>query len=896
MAAPNIPSGGHYNDLPAEAQRKILRDFQALAAAIREVPTIFDATIDPDFVRSDPSEHQYINLTELIANESWATHTIFNVGVVQRATNRIIEPNPSLDITAKGDLALFSIAPFIFDINHLAWEWATLAGSTGQQVFLTGLSMDTFGDGSSHQITSVCSLVLNDCNIGAGTSTISDRNLTAYSTQFAAVLAQSSGGLGITQLFYSCNAQEGVAAGNLASVVWSGGEVGAAGGGSIQVTGTGKMMFSGVVAPGTQCTVSTTTTTPVIIANTGGAAGTVAVSTTTAQVSVFGDWSAVSFTGTPTTARSFVGSCLSLDFTGPGRVNVQNTFNDSNHGVTLRGDGVHANIHLHAGSLQCKALTNSYMSCVVPSGTGGSISLDTSSHNNVLILDGSHGTSFGGITNSGTLNRILTEDTDSLIASTILTLINSGAFSWDGNGREGPEGEMGPPGPPGDRGVTGAAGAPGTPGPQGPPGLDGEDGIPGVDGRDGSSGAPGTNGVQGPQGAQGPPGDEGPEGPEGLPGPKGDTGTTGATGKQGVPGADGPPGQDGVDGLDGIAGLKGDTGPTGVQGVAGTPGPQGPPGLDGEDGLPGVDGRDGLPGFSGTITKFTVGTTAVVVPPVGKQVRIIVVGGGGGGGAGGNGTLTPGGGGGGGGGNWASTTFRSDDLQGLSLQMVVGAGGGGGAGNNVGTSPATAGAGGGATRFQTTGAVDFLLAQGGGPGSGGLSATGAAAAGGTGQGGAQQVYEGLQVTRIGDGGVGGVTGGNGATGAAGAWNGPGSGGGGGGAVNTGAVGNGGTGGAAGGYGSAGANLAGGVSSGIPNGGGNPGLDSGLTNKSSSFAGGSGGAGAAGGTTGSGVNVAAGKGGSPGGGGGGGSAHSGTGGNLSGTGGAGGDGVAYMLVW
>lgn len=140
---PVIPSGGFYNGLPPEAQRKILRDFQSLAAAIIPSPTMFDAIIDPAIITSSPSTHQYINLTELVAHESWSAGTLFNIGVMERGHIGIVEAlgSGSLDVSSKGDIALFGLSDFTGGIgSRTAWDWCPLNMAVGQQLFLHNLS------------------------------------------------------------------------------------------------------------------------------------------------------------------------------------------------------------------------------------------------------------------------------------------------------------------------------------------------------------------------------------------------------------------------------------------------------------------------------------------------------------------------------------------------------------------------------------------------------------------------------------------------------------------------------------------------------------------------------------------------------------------------------------
>lgn len=129
--------------LPHQAQLEIERDFFEVVDQLgASQPSEFDAIIDPTLTASDATTHQYVNLTDLVANEAWAANYLFNVGVRQRGSTRITEPVSPLDLTTHGDLSLFGIGDFQTDVNHLAWSWATLSCNAGQQVFLYNLAID----------------------------------------------------------------------------------------------------------------------------------------------------------------------------------------------------------------------------------------------------------------------------------------------------------------------------------------------------------------------------------------------------------------------------------------------------------------------------------------------------------------------------------------------------------------------------------------------------------------------------------------------------------------------------------------------------------------------------------------------------------------------------------
>lgn len=129
--------------LPERAQFEIERDFIDVLEQITPTPSVFDAIIDPELSASDPGTHQYVNLTELVANETWASHELFNIGVVERGATQIVEAlgSGSLDVTHVGDIALFGLADFTGGVgSRLAWDWTPLNMNVGQMLFLHNLS------------------------------------------------------------------------------------------------------------------------------------------------------------------------------------------------------------------------------------------------------------------------------------------------------------------------------------------------------------------------------------------------------------------------------------------------------------------------------------------------------------------------------------------------------------------------------------------------------------------------------------------------------------------------------------------------------------------------------------------------------------------------------------
>lgn len=545
----------HIPDISAEASRQIRRNFEAVFN--QPTGSQFDAIIDPLLTQSSHATHQYKNLTDLVASESWPTTHTFRVGVKNQA-DVTIQDGGSVSITSNGDLVLFGLGEPMQDATHVGWTWSTIFANAGQQVYYYNLSIGNGGAVSAVQNGGVA--IYDACYFGTGVSSpISTGNTTVFSrdcrfhdTQFLnAGIGQAQ-----TSYFFDCEFIGGLNVSVNVICYVQGGLIGTGGAATLTIGGSGTASISASIQA--NLVVSSTSSTPTTVNNIGGGqGGTVTVSATTPQVTVTGEWAGVTFSNAATHPRRFSGSCSSMDFTGPGKLDVQNTTST----VTLRGDGIRADLHNASGSLSCVGMTNSGVWVVVPSGTGGSVTVDSGSKNSIVIVDGKHGTSFGGITNSGTNVRIITEDDDSLsgptspIVQQLRNMIASGPPGEDGE--DGLDGATGPAGP---RGASGAAGAKGVQGPQGPPGedgVDGEDGSPGIPGPTGAQGAPGATGARGPAGLQGPPGDDGEDGLDGLGGPTGPRGAAGAAGPRGTQGLQGPPGEDGEDGDQGPPGPPG---------------------------------------------------------------------------------------------------------------------------------------------------------------------------------------------------------------------------------------------------------------------------------------------------------------------------------------------------
>ena len=142
MSGPQIPSGGFYNGLPQEAQRKILRDFQTLAEAIKETATIFDAVVDPTIVANSPSTHEYLTVGAAVASEEVLRgRTTLTIGVSYTATT--IKESLNANIGSGGTYFIVGFGGT--DLNHRGakWDWngATFIdnGGTACSLFIRGV-------------------------------------------------------------------------------------------------------------------------------------------------------------------------------------------------------------------------------------------------------------------------------------------------------------------------------------------------------------------------------------------------------------------------------------------------------------------------------------------------------------------------------------------------------------------------------------------------------------------------------------------------------------------------------------------------------------------------------------------------------------------------------------
>lgn len=128
-------------DLPKTSQEQIWKDFEFLIRSLPSSPTIFDAIIDASLPASNTRTHQYVNLTELLAAETWDPGTTFNVGVRQDSVSpRISEPTSPISMTGKGDLSLFGLTQFESNVNN-GWDWAAVTMDSTQQIYIENLTI-----------------------------------------------------------------------------------------------------------------------------------------------------------------------------------------------------------------------------------------------------------------------------------------------------------------------------------------------------------------------------------------------------------------------------------------------------------------------------------------------------------------------------------------------------------------------------------------------------------------------------------------------------------------------------------------------------------------------------------------------------------------------------------
>jgi hypothetical protein len=403
--------------LPSEDARRIWRDLDAIAGALIPALSTFDAIIDPTLAASSPGLHQYVNLTELVANETWvASHTL-RVGVKNHANVPITEPTTVvISGGSRGDLALFGLGQPLADASHNTWNWKTISCDNTQQVYLYNLSI-----GGLFSTT-----IVNNCSLVVAESCYFDSNITSpiasgVSNAFHAkdcyfdgnVVHSSSLGHGQVHYYFDCIMTGSLTIGNNITCTVQGGTIGVAGSKTLTITGSGAAYIESAILA--NLTIDATSATNIVVVNSA-LGGNVSVSATVPNVSVSGDWQSVSFTGAPAALRRYSGSADSLDFTGPGQVQHVNHRGGAGTIVKLRGTGVQANVQITLGiAIQCLALVDSLV--LADFGVGSTFSLDASSLRNLCVLGGTHQAGWVSTTDSGTGNRIITDSSDSLVSS-----------------------------------------------------------------------------------------------------------------------------------------------------------------------------------------------------------------------------------------------------------------------------------------------------------------------------------------------------------------------------------------------------------------------------------------------------------------------------------------------
>lgn len=407
--------------LPHEDARRIWRDFDELVRNLTPAPTVFDAIIDPSLTTSNSATHQYKNLTELVANESWGSTKTFNVGVKQHVGIAITEPG-SVTLTSTGDLRLFGLGQSYWqdlspDPGHIAWRIIGIAAAAStQSIYFSNLAIDGVVGAVRAFCTGFTAVGVNvfNCWIGNNLSPASDVPIMSSDSMWQCDMnISNAAGSAVAFRFWNCELFGTLTLGNRASLAIVGGHTT-----NVVVTGTisSTALIYGAIDSFTGSGSGTLS-----VHNTGqsGGAGTgVTISNTSSPVHVTGDWFSASFTGTPGAAapRSFRGSTNSvtgtLDFTGPGTVDWVG------RNATLRGDSVDARLDVWRGSLSCIGVTDSFIHATFAGQTvAGSYSFDAACSRIVAILSGTNDPGFGTKSNLGSAIRIITEVSDSFISS-----------------------------------------------------------------------------------------------------------------------------------------------------------------------------------------------------------------------------------------------------------------------------------------------------------------------------------------------------------------------------------------------------------------------------------------------------------------------------------------------
>lgn len=711
--------------LPKQAQLEIERDFLHLQQQIGGgSATLFDAVIDGSATSNNSTTHTYMNLAGLVAGETaWGPTKLMVVAVLGRngtpsvdtasvtmpgplaligggqtgpyiagvpvSATALLPARPQIDL--HGNVSILSAYPVTLDGVELCnLQAASTSAFFGAGVTVYARSTTFMGEGPVDQVSTVTSF--------------GGQTLHAQDCDFYGVFPMPSS----SAVLFNC----GLGWGGMANqnvngtqqLVWIGGYLA-----GINWAGT-QLNFSGSSASYIDWAYDNTTSysgqagqpSPLILGyNSTGVhylrTRSSVVLRTLTVAAANGDFICdidacqnMVVSGNTNSAQRRIrghfagGSTPVLDVTGPAVLDVT-TGTSANDRIILRGKDVRAQINALGltgsvdGILKMVGLTDSFVILDAPNGAAGgkTHSFDAASTRNILILSGSNSGYTVPGTDAGSLNRVITENSDSLMSSVLILLRDSGQLRGP-PGPDGEDGEPGPPGPPGNAGTPGTNGSIGGPGPPGVAyafdGADGEDGFP----YPGQQGIPGTPGTTGPVGPPGMPGEDGEDGFMYGPGPAGQAGTAGTPGAAStVPGPAGAPGADGADGEEFWMGAGA------------------------------VDQHNQLP----NVQIFTASGTWI--KPVGcKFVEVILWGGGGGGGQGGSNTglVVRQGGGGGGGGAKAREVFLASDLT-ATVAVTV-------AGNAAGGSGGLSGASGGLGTSGTTSLFGLFASAGGGGGGG----------------------------------------------------------------------------------------------------------------------------------------------------------------------------------
>lgn len=406
---------GYVQGIPRQASEQIRRDFEEVINNLPTGSTMFDAIIDARLTTSSAGTHHYKNLTDLIANEVW-TGT-FTVGVIQSRVSQIVEPG---GIVIPDNMVFIGNAPSaepgaaVLGWDNGAGTWSV---SLGKTVIYQGL---TFEPSNSPNMQSGGRALYRDCWFGSNVTTTNAALFGSFATHFACVFntspsIASGSGSGSNHTFYNCDVAGNFSVGNLITVDFYGGSIG----GTLTVTNGGQGNFYGSFNA-----VSLSSLGGAVTVNNVGATnnGLLSVSETSFPTDVTGNFGGINYSGTSTAGRHFKGSSNTpgnVVFTGPGHFELDANMNSSTDVVELHGDGIFAQIAAMSGILNCFSLTNSVIVCEFTTLGHSYYTFDAGTHNNVFIFGGTHNANFqtgSVILSTGLLNRVITEDTDSLLS------------------------------------------------------------------------------------------------------------------------------------------------------------------------------------------------------------------------------------------------------------------------------------------------------------------------------------------------------------------------------------------------------------------------------------------------------------------------------------------------